>query len=179
MSGFREKRIGNGGERPADDDEQRFLRRRLLRLDHDQATARRRVRHGVPNTAAFRPREHAVGAERNVRNVSQAGIARQPQRLRGVVHAFLHRVEIPLVPVPHVAGDDVAAKIGGAETGLRPEVIVVEDIEPPVVVVNDRIVRADSFEMDPLFIDRVLRDDGEGRSARSGKDGAGEKCQQN
>jgi len=175
--GIRAKRIGNGGERPADDGAQRFLRRRLFRLGHDQAVTRRGVGHGIRNQATGGPLQHAVGFKSKGGNVLEAGFACQAQGLLGVLDTSLHWIEIPLVPLSHVTRDDIAAEIGFAETGLRPQVVVVEHIEPPVVVVEDRIIRPDSFEMDALFIDRVLRADGKGRAARSGKDGAGEKCQ--
>jgi len=39
-------------------------------------------------------------------------------------------------------------------------VAVVEDVEPPVVVVKDRVVRADASELDGFVFDAVFRDNG-------------------
>ncbi|MCB1096234.1 MAG: hypothetical protein KDN22_11720 [Verrucomicrobiae bacterium] len=66
------------------------------------------------------------------------------------------------MPVPHVPPDNVSPKICGTQTGLRPKVVVVEDIEPPIIVIDDGIVRADTIQNNRAVLDLILRNNGAG-----------------
>lgn len=49
-----------------------------------------------------------------------------------------------------------------AEADLCPEVVVVEDVEPPVVIVDDGVVGTDVLDMDGAVFDGVFGEDGVG-----------------
>jgi len=155
-----QQRIGHRCQWSARDDEQRLFRRCLPGLLDDEAAARRWLRHGILDLSARRNPQHFVGSRSQVGDVFQTGIARELQGFSRVIEAALHGVEIALFPIPHVAADDVSAQVCPSHADSRPKVVVVEDVKPPIVVVEDRVIRADTGDVDNPVFDRVLGNDG-------------------
>lgn len=101
--GISEKCVGDGGERTAGNDDEGFVFGCFFGFCDNEFAAGCGVGFGVFDFPGVGSEEDAVGAEGEVGDVFEAGVAGEVECFFCVFDGVIHFVEVAFLPFPHVA----------------------------------------------------------------------------